>query len=315
MTSAMNMSLQSFDLNLLKTFDSLMETGSVSLTAQQLSLTQPAVSNALARLRRLLDDPLLVRTRHGMEPTERALALKVPIKEGLRQLESAILPTAAFDASTSQRRFTLAAPDLIAVELLSRLLSRWQTEAPHVKVTVSHLGPETPEKGLEQGKVDLAIGRFLDVPSRFQRQSLRSERLVCLMSNDHAFQESSLTLEAFLALQFVWVSNSGRRGMVDHWLDQQNVQRDIKVVVSTYTSGAMLVAESQFAMVVAGSYADYFCQRLPLRKVELGFDPGRFTIDMLWHPLSEGDAAQRWLRQQILRVSDTQAVDSAPTIS
>ncbi|GAB3106595.1 LysR family transcriptional regulator [Aestuariicella hydrocarbonica] len=298
------MSLQSFDLNLLKTFDSLMETRSVSLTAQQLSLTQPAVSNALARLRRLLDDPLLVRTRQGMEPTERALSLKAPIKEGLRKLEGALLPTNAFDPSQIRRRFTLAAPDFIGVELLSRLLPRWKKIAPSISIAVHHLGPETPEKGLEQGSVDLAVGRFLDVPSRFNRQSLRTDKLVCLVARDHPCPKQSLSLKDFLALQFVWVSNSGRRGMVDHWLDQKNVQRDISVVVSTYTSGAMLVAESQYAMVIAGSYADYFSERLPVKALPMNFDPGQFTIDMLWHPFSDGDTAQRWLRNEILLVSD-----------
>lgn len=294
------MSLQSFDLNLLKTFDSLMETRSVSLTAQQLSLTQPAVSNALARLRRLLDDPLLVRTKYGMEPTERALSLKTPVKEGLRQLEGAIAPASSFDPQGSNRRFTIAAPDFIAVKLLSRLMPRWKGIAPDVTISVRHLGPDTPEKGLEQGTVDLAIGRFLDVPSRFNRQSLRTEKLVCLLASDQAENRASLSLEEFLALQFVWVSNTGRRGMVDHWLDRQNVQRDISVVVSTYTSGAMLVAESQYGMVIAGSYAEYFSERLPLTALPLEFDPGQFSIDMLWHPFTEGDMALRWLRREIL---------------
>lgn len=294
------MSLQSFDLNLLKTFDSLMETRSVSLTAQQLSLTQPAVSNALARLRRLLDDPLLVRTKYGMEPTERALSLKTPVKEGLRQLEGAILPTSSFDHQSSNRRLTLAAPDFIAVKLLSRLMPRWKKIAPQVTINVRHLGPDTPEKGLEQSSVDLAVGRFFDVPSRFHRQPLRTEKLVCLLSSEPALGKNSLSLEEFLAFQFVWVSNSGRRGMVDHWLDRQNVQRDISVVVSTYTSGAMLVAESQYAMVIAGSYAEYFSQRLPLQVLPLEFDPGQFSIDMLWHPFTEGDMAQRWFRDEVL---------------
>lgn len=293
------MSLQSFDLNLLKTFDSLMETRSVSQTAQQLSLTQPAVSNALARLRRLLDDPLLVRTKQGMEPTERALQLKTPVKDGLRQLEAALLPSSSFDAAASSRRFTLATPDFIAVKLLSRLMPRWQQLAPGVTVAARHLGPETPGKGLEQGTVDLAVGRFLDVPSRFQRQSLRTESLVCLLSVDHPFTKPSLSLPDFLQLAFVWVSNSGRRGMVDHWLDQHHVQRKIALTVSTYTSGAMLVAESDYALVIAGSYADYFSQRLPLRIVPLDFDPGQFSIDMLWHPFMEGDMAHRWLRGEI----------------
>lgn len=293
------MSLQSFDLNLLKTFDSLMETRSVSQTAQQLSLTQPAVSNALARLRRLLDDPLLVRTRQGMEPTDRALQLKAPVKEGLRQLEAALLPSSSFNPAASTRRFTLATPDFIAVTLLSRLMPRWQQIAPGVTIEARHLGPDTPGKGLEQGSVDLAVGRFFDVPSRFQRQPLRTENLVCLLAEGHSFTKPSLNLADFLDLAFVWVSNSGRRGMVDHWLEQQNAQRRIALTVSTYTSGAMLVAESDYAMVIAGSYAEYFCRRLPLRMVPLEFDPGQFSIDMLWHPFTDGDMAHRWLRREI----------------
>lgn len=294
------MSLQDFDLNLLKMFDVLMETRSVSQAATALSLTQPAVSNALARLRRLLDDPLLVRTKQGMEPTPRALALRAPVKEGLRQLENAITPAASFDALTSNRQFTIAAPDFIAVELMSHLLPRWQEIAPGVTIRAQHLGRETPIQGIEQGQVDLAVGRFLDVPSRFMRTPLRTENLVCLLAKDHPLDVARLSVEQFLALQYVWVSNTGRRGMVDHWLSQHQQERDIRAVVSTYTSAAMLVAETQYATVIAGSYGRYFSSRLPLKVVPLAFDPGRFSIDMLWHPFTEGDAAQRWLREEML---------------
>lgn len=292
-------SMQSFDLNLLKTFDTLMETRSVSATARQLSLTQPAVSNALARLRGQLEDPLLVRTKQGMEPTPRALSLRGPVKESLKTLEQALLPAQTFDASATDREFKIAAPDFIAAKLLAELLPRWQSEAPGVRLRVLHLGPEVPAQNLEAGDVDLAIGRFLDVPSRLRRQSLSREQLVCLLPDQVDMPNGGMSLQLFLEQTFVWVSNSGRRGMVDRWLQQQNKERAIAAVVSSYTSGAMLVSDGNYAMVVASSYAEYFSERLAVKGVPLRFSPGEFSIDMLWHAYTEGDAALKWLRREI----------------
>jgi DNA-binding transcriptional LysR family regulator len=293
-------SLQSFDLNLLITFDTLLETRSVSRTAERLSLTQPAVSNALRRLREQLDDPILVRSGQGMEPTPKALTLVAPIKHALRDLESALLPTQPFDSRHSQRQFVIAAPDFIGVELVSRLLPGWQSDAPGVGVTIRHLQRQSVLGGLEKGDIDLAIGRFFDVPSRFQRHTWKRDHLVCLVAEDHPLQREPVSLQRFLEQTHVWVSNSGRRGMVDHWLEEQNCRRQIVATLSTYTAGALLVGESRHVMVVAKSYAEYFCRQLPLRSIPLGFDPGSFSIDLLWHPIVSGDKGHRWLLDEIL---------------
>lgn len=294
------MQLQAFDLNLLKTFSSLMDTNSVSATAKHLSLTQPAVSNALARLRKQLDDPLLVRTKRGMEPTPKALALREPVKDALRQLEIAILPSEEFDYGHSDRRFTIAAPDFIAVSLLGQLLPRWKRRAPKLSLRVSHLSPDAPNLQLEAGELDLAIGRFFEMPARLNRKPLQRDRLVCLLAKTHPHRRSAISLDEFLALQHVWVSNSGRRGMVDRWLEEQGRSRKLVAVMSSYASGAMLVAKSDYGLVVAARYAEHFASQLNLRCVELEFDPGGFSIDMLWHPFRESDQGHRWLRQEIL---------------
>ncbi len=293
------MNLQAFDLNLLKTFDCLMEVRSVSKAAQCLSLTQPAVSNALARLRKLLDDPLLVRTKQGMEPTPRALSLLGPVKESLQALEQALMPVADFNPLDSSERFTIAAPDFVGVSLLSELLPRWQKSAPMVSLSVQHLSSKATDTELEDGGVDLAIGRFFEVPGRLRRKMLQRQELVCLLAADHPHTEARMSLPQFLELQHVWVSNSGRRGMVDHWLDKQHKSRNVVAVVSTYTAGALLVAETSLGLVVAQGYARYFAARLNVRCVELDFDLGNFTVDMLWHPFRESDPAHKWLRHEI----------------
>lgn len=292
--------LQAFDLNLLKTFDSLMDSRSVSKTAKSLSLTQPAVSNALSRLRKQLDDPLLVRTKRGMEPTPKALSLRQPIKDSLRQLEVALLPSTDFDYGASDRRFAIAAPDFIGVSLLSQLLPRWQKLAPKVSLRIKHLSPEAPNKQLEGGDLDLAIGRFFEMPALLSRKALRRDRLICLLSASHSHPRASLSLEEFLALKHVWVSNSERRGMIDRWLEERGKSRELLAVTSNYAAGALLVAKSDYALVVASCYGLQFAEQLNLRCVELEFDPGGFSIDMLWHPFRESDQGHRWLRQQIL---------------
>lgn len=296
--------LQSFDLNLLKAFDVLIETRSVTDAAKRLSITQPAASNALARLRSQLDDPLLVRTKQGMEPTPRALALRTPVREALRNLEQALLPTEAFEAQASQREFRIAAPDFIAAKLLGTLLARWQQLAPGVTIRVLHLGPDVPAQGLESGDVDLAIGRFLNLPSRLRRQTLSREKLVCLVADTHPVAASKMSLKEFLGLQFVWVSNTNRRGMVDRWLEQQGKARQVATTVNSYMTGAMLVADGHHGMVIASSYGCYFSNRLPIKAVPLKFNPGEFDIEMVWHAFTEGDGAMQWLRKEVAQALD-----------
>ena len=159
------MNIYNFDLNLLRVLDALLRERNVSRAAERLSLSQPAVSNALNRLRELLDDPLLVRAGRAMQPTPRALALEAPIRHALQQIEHSLIAGEAFDPARSQQRFRIAVTDYVELVCMPALMRRLAEHAPGIQLAIQHLTPTLPVEALDNGEVDLVLGRFLDVPS------------------------------------------------------------------------------------------------------------------------------------------------------
>ena len=178
------MNLSGFDLNLLVAFDALMQERSVTRAAKRVGLTQPAMSNALCRLRALLDDVLLVRSGSEMVPTERALELAGPVRESLEKLSGVLLPN-NFDPRKARREFHVATADLIEVAFLPVLLQRLATEAPLVDIRIYSLAGGLPSDELAAGKYDLAIGSFGDLPSEISHAALIRERFVCMVRKGH----------------------------------------------------------------------------------------------------------------------------------
>lgn len=298
------MNIRNFDLNLLVIFDAVMRERSVSRAAETLALTQPAVSNALNRLRQMLDDPLLVRTRKGMEPTPRALELITPVQRALSELDQCLIKPASFDPASSQQRFVIAATDYVALLLLPRLLKLLEREAPGVEVQIKNFGPENPEAALESGEFDFAMGRFFDVSPRLQHQLWLEEHLCCLVRKNHPQINKRISLKQYLALGHVWVSSNERRGMVDRWLQEQGHQRKIVSVIPNYTTAAMVVAETDLALVLPERFADDFCQLLPVKVLPLPMELGAFKVDILWHPRHASTPAHQWLLEKLYEVRE-----------
>ncbi|WP_313110729.1 LysR family transcriptional regulator, partial [Stutzerimonas nitrititolerans] len=171
------MNIYNFDLNLLRVLDALLRERNVSRAAQRLSLSQPAVSNALNRLRELLDDPLLVRVGRAMQPTPRALSLEAPIRDALQQIEHTLNAGDFFDPATSRQRFAIAVTDYVELICMPPLMAHLARVAPGIQLAIEHLSPTLPIEALDNGELDLALGRFLDVPTRFHRRRWASETL------------------------------------------------------------------------------------------------------------------------------------------
>ena len=171
------MNIQTFDLNLLRVLDALLRERNVSRAAERLALSQPAVSNALNRLRELLDDPLLVRAGRAMQPTPRALALEAPIRAALRQIEQSLGDGEGFDPGRSRQRFTVAVTDYVELICMPALMRRLSERAPGISIAIQHLTPTLPAEALDKGELDLVLGRFENVPARFQRRHWASETL------------------------------------------------------------------------------------------------------------------------------------------
>ncbi len=242
----LQINFRTFDLNLLRVFDEVMAERSLTRAAHNLALTQPAVSNALRRLRDTLGDDLVRRSGHGIEPTPRALALWPTVREALHQLQQSLAP-GPFDPASDTGTFVLAMADATAAELIPGLVGILENDAPNVSLRVVPLTTRDPRQLLEDGTADLAVGYFpaalADLTARaqageavgFASQRLYDGRYVCVMRKGHPLARGPLTLNRFCAARHLLVSFSGRPyGFIDEALAALNRQRRIVLTVNQF---------------------------------------------------------------------------------
>jgi DNA-binding transcriptional LysR family regulator len=294
------MNIYNFDLNLLRVLDALLRERNVSRAAERLSLSQPAVSNALSRLRELLDDPLLVRVGRAMQPTPRALSLEAPIRDALQQIEHTLNAGDFFNPTTSRQRFVIAVTDYVELICMPALMAHLANVAPGIQLAIRHLTPSLPAEALDDGEVDLVLGRFVDVPTRFHIRRWASETLQVVVRREHPWVGEMLDLDSFLRLRHLWVHGGQTRGMVDQWLEERGLSRDVVYTTPNYLQAAHIVAQSDLAAVLPTQLARYFAGLLPLRLFDLPFDLGAFQLDIVSVAQRERDAALQWLIEQIL---------------
>ena len=208
------MNLSRVDLNLMVYLDVLLREKNVTRAAEQLGITQPALSNGLRRLRDLFNDPLLVRTSEGMTPTERALELQPQIRHILASVEQAVLPVSDFEVTKSSRVFRIMASDYAESTLLTALLFQLREDAPNI--TLDILTPsDVTFQDLEQGKIDMAVNRFDRLPQSFHQATVWRDSFSCLMSSENPARDN-FDMDAFLSAPHIWVSKTGMgvgRGM------------------------------------------------------------------------------------------------------
>ncbi len=298
------MNISSFDLNLLKVLDVLLRERNVSRAAERLSLSQPAVSNALARLRELLDDPLLVRVGRGMQPTPRALGLEMPIRDALARIEASLNAGDLFDPASSRARFVIAVTDYVELLCMPRLMQRLARLAPGIRLAIEPLAPTLPGEALDRGEIDLALGRFLEVPTRFQIRRWASEGLKLVLRQGHPLAGRPLDLETFLQLRHLWVHGGQTRGMVDLWLQEQGLAREVVYTTPNYLQAPHIVAASDLAVVLPTRLALHFAELLPLQVLDLPFALGPFQLDVVSVAQRQNDAALNWLIEQLLALAE-----------
>ena len=306
---------RTLDLNLLRVFDEVMAERSLTRAAHNLSLTQPAVSNALRRLRDALGDELVRREGHGIAPTPRAQALWPSVREALRQLQAAIVPS-TFVPEQASSTFVLAMADATAAELMGGLANRLQTGAPGVSLRVVPLTTRDPRRLLGEGTADLALGYFpavlTDLTARaqsgeavaYEHQSLYSGEYVCVMRRGHPLAGQPLTLASYCAARHLLVSFSGRPyGFVDEALASIGHQRRIVLTVNQFFTAGRVVVNSDLLTVLPRHFVRTtgIADQLVLR--ELPLDVPRVQVQALWHRRLQHDSAHQWLRDQLLAVA------------
>jgi LysR family transcriptional activator of mexEF-oprN operon len=285
------------DLNLLRVFDAVMTLRSVSRAAEGLGLTQPAVSNALARLRGALGDDLFLRTPKGMEPTARALALAPPLRAALDGIHAALAPERPFDPASARDVFSIGASDHGETALVPRLATWLAEAAPGISLRVRHADREDAFALMEAGEIDLALGVLPEPPSHLVRVVVMRDRLVSLVRADHPAADD-WTLDSFLAAGHVLVSPTGdERGAVDRALSAMGKSRRVAVVLSHYGGLAPLVRSTDLVVTLPEHVAVTFAaaQGLVVREPPLPLGPVR--LHAIWHRRDERRAAHVWLRR------------------
>ncbi|UUZ65401.1 LysR family transcriptional regulator [Polaromonas sp. P1-6] len=310
------LNFRTLDLNLLRVFDEVMAERSLTRAARNLSLTQPAVSNALRRLRETLGDELVLRSGQGMAPTPRAVAIWPAVREALQQLQESLVPN-EFVPGEANSIFVLAMADATAAELIPGLTDTLEHEAPGVAVRVLPLTTRDPRKLLDEETCDLAVGYFPSVladltaraqsgePLPFLHQRLYDGEYVCVMRKDHPLATGPFTLNRYCAARHLLVSFSGRPyGFVDESLASLGRKRQVVLTVNQFFTAGRVVANSNLLTVLPRHFVRVtgIAEQLVLRP--LPFDVSPVHVDAVWHRRSQQSSAHVWLRQAVMQAAD-----------
>ena len=291
------------DLNLLPIAVALYEERSVSRTAMRLGMSQPAVSAALARLRKAFDDPLFVRTARGMEPTPRAQALIAPARDVLSRVECDVLSGLAFDPVTANVTFTVALSDVGEMVFLPRILERLRSLAPLASVRSVTPPLSALREGLETGEIDLAVGYFPDLEkSNFFHQRLFTHHFCCLLRADHPIASKRLSLKQYLGLKHVVVHAAGRSQEVfERFLVRNKIYPDVMLVTPHFMSLPALIGKSDFVATVPHAIGMYFSGAWANIRTALPPFPDapRIVLKQHWHRKTHHDPRNQWLRKLV----------------
>src|SRR3954468_6646559 len=290
--------IQDVDLNLLRVFDAVLRERAVTAAAARLGLTQPAVSNALARLRAVFGDALFVRTPAGMEPTPFARGVAEPVRQALALLESALSHGPGFDPGSSTRAFRFYMSDLGQVEFLPPLVERMQREAPGVRLEAAALDVEDIADALGTGALDLAIGFLPGLGPPVRRRALFRDPYMCLMRADHPIK--TLTKRKFLDASHALVTYRGGHRVVEEALERAGLARRIALRLPHFTVVPMVLERTDLICTLPARVARVFERRGKLKSLPPPVPIAVADVGVHWHERFEADQGNRWLREQIV---------------
>lgn len=301
------MNLRTVDLNLLVALNALLTELHVTRAADRIGLSQPAMSNALSRLRHIFKDELLVRTPSGMQATPRALELTEPTRQILKQIERVFDSDSGFDPAATDRRFTLRLSDLLSVLLLPSLTAALLKEAPKVSLDVIHISPVRTVEALEKDEIDLAVSMGLVHSNAIRSEVLMTDRMVCVMRRSHPLAEADLTLEAFLTSRQLRVAMSPTDlRFVDDVLAREGHVRDVALNLPHWLTVPHILRQSDLVSVMPERLAVALASPDLVARV-LPFASAPFEWSLYWHRRHDGNPAIQWLRHRI-----TQAASHSP---
>lgn len=296
--------LRSIDLNLLTVLNALLIERHVTRASEQLGMSQPAVSHALARLRQLFDDPLFVRGPAGLSPTARALALAEPLRAALDGIRS-IVDLPRFDPATSKMCFRLAMSDYGAALILPGLLSRLRAEAPGIDLVLTQTTREEMIRQVIDGELDLAVGVFPSLAPELRSSVVIEERFKCLVDRRNPrLRKGKLSLEAYLDAPHVLVSVRGEAvGEVETALADLGMSRRLVAILPHFSVAPNLIAGTDLILTLASRGLDAFRNDERLLVLDPPFRIAPFGFIQVWHARNDASQPLQWLRGLIANVA------------
>ena len=287
------------DLKLLAVVTELHKTKSVSQTAENLDLSQSAISMSLAKLRKLFNDPLFVRTSSGMNPTPHAVELIGLLKNAEDILQAAFDLHVVFDPMRSERRFNMYSSDIAQVTLMPRLMQRLKSIAPNVGIDLRRLS-EATSKQLESGDADLAVGFIMPLGAGFCQQRLFKERFVCVARKDHPRIGDTIDIEEFQDETHLAITTSGTgHGVVEKALEAKNIRRRVGLSVPGFLGIASILTTLDYLAVLPEQLACHLARTGNIKVLPLPFNVPSYYIMQHWHERYTQDPASKWLRSVV----------------
>jgi DNA-binding transcriptional LysR family regulator len=297
MTFIHPVNLAGIDLNLLIVFDALMIERQVTRAGERVGLSQPATSNALARLRKLTQDELFIRSRGELQPTPVAFTIAQQIQPALNQIQTALSSAQPFAPLTSDRVFNIGMSDYVEFVLLPPLLEKLETAAPHVKIQVRSGNREERLSLLDSGEIDLICGLFPNKITWHEKQLLFQEKFVCVCRQDHPSIGDSLSLEEYVKADHLLVSvQEDMIGRVDCLLAKQNLTRNIMLSTPHFLVAPAILRRTDLVATLVERVAKEFAPMLNLKILPCPLPLKGFSVFMRWHQSMHDRAANAWLR-------------------
>ena len=292
------MNINSLDLNLLLAFDAIDRERNITLAAERVGLSQPALSNALARLRKLLNDPLFVRTAKGMEPTPYAVRLSGPIRKACELIDGALKIDASFDPTRTSRKFSVYMTDIGEAVMLPRLLRHLQTFAPRIGINVETIPKHGIQEAMTSGDVDLAVGLFEGLGGGFFEQRLYRDDFVCIVRADHPTVGNTFSQQQFIDLPHVLVSSggTGHEAAIEKIVVKQRVKRSVALSVPHFLALPAIVAQTDATGTVPRKLALSFMNSINIKLLTSPIKFPTIEIKQHWHARYHHDPANKWVR-------------------
>ena len=294
-----------YDLNLLPIFVALLEERSVTRAADRLGMTQSALSNALTRLRAMLQDPLFIRERYGMRPTPKAEALAPALTSALAALDAVVLGQQAFDPACADQLITIAPNSYVEFVFVPALTARLRELAPGIRLRTLPFGADLATTGVTSGTTAMVLGRITDAPDNLVVQHIADDGLACVVRADHPKVGTKITKAQYERMKHVNLLPAGgrlRAGLFQA-LERGGLKRDVAVTVTHFMSIPEIVAATDYCATLP----KLICRRLAsdarLKVLPAPVDLGTFPMQMAWHVRYRHDPAHVWLRNLVAEVA------------